>query len=185
MRFQFAQVVSELIESIAVRADTEGGQDGFVDLVGGPAGYYRSAVQQHFHQPDHARVVDLDAGILCGSNSDGQRQPLEQRKVDVYVQPLGLEGGESAGYFEQLLAHCGEMVQSLLQTEVGQVVGAGLVTQIGGELLILLDEGVAIVGTEDVMAMLDLFDDRAQLTLQFPGGALPEDLGDLVGRHAP
>ena len=35
------------------------------------------------------------------------------------------------------------------------------------------------------MAMLDLFDHRAQLTLQFPGDALPEDLGDLVGRHAP
>ena len=72
MRFQFAQVVSELIEPIAVRADAEGGQDGFVDLAGGPAGYYRSPVQQHFHQADHARVVDLDAGILCRPDGDGQ-----------------------------------------------------------------------------------------------------------------
>ena len=64
MRFEFAQVVSELVESIAVRSDAEGGQDGFVDLAGGPAGDYCSAVQHHFHQADRARVVDLDAGIL-------------------------------------------------------------------------------------------------------------------------
>ena len=77
------------------------------------------------------------------------------------------------------------MVQTLFQAEIGQVVGAGLVAQIRGVLLVLLDECVAIVGAKDVMAMLDLFDDRAQLTLQFPGDALPEDFGDLVGRHAP
>jgi len=39
MRFHFAQIVSELVESIAVGADAEGGQDGFVDLACGPAGY--------------------------------------------------------------------------------------------------------------------------------------------------
>src|ERR1035438_10019632 len=103
----------------------------------------------------------------------------------MHVQPLGLESGESAGHREELFAHRGEMVQPLLQTEVGQVIGAGLVAQIGRELLVLLDEGVAIVGAEDVMAMLDLLDDRVQLALQFFGDALPEDLGDLVGRHAP
>src|ERR1022692_4433134 len=91
----------------------------------------------------------------------------------MHVQPLGLESGESAGHREELFAHRGEMVQPLLQTEVGQVIGAGLVAQIGRELLVLLDEGVAIVGAEDVMAMLDLLDDRVQLALQFFGDALP------------
>src|SRR5665811_2079688 len=43
----------------------ESGQDGLVDLACCPAGYDRSAVQQHFHQADHARVVDLDAGYLA------------------------------------------------------------------------------------------------------------------------
>ena len=103
----------------------------------------------------------------------------------MHVQPLGLENGESVGHLEQLFAHLGEMVQALFQTEIGQVVGGGFIAQIGGELLVLLDECVAIVGTEDVMAMLDLLDDRVQLALQFFGDALPEDLGDLVARHAP
>ena len=80
---------------------------------------------------------------------------------------------------------CGEMVQAFLQAEVGQVVGAGLGAQISGELLVLLDEGIAIVGAKDMVAVLDLFDDRVQLALQLFGDALPEDLGDLVGRHAP
>ena len=71
MRCEFAQIVSELVKFIAVGADAEGGQNGFVDVAGGPAGYYRSSVQHHFHQADHARVVDLDAGILGRSNCDG------------------------------------------------------------------------------------------------------------------
>jgi len=43
-----------------------------VDLAGGPAGYYRSPVQQHFHQADHARVVDLMPGYFAGPDGDGQ-----------------------------------------------------------------------------------------------------------------
>ena len=37
MGFQFAKVISEMVEAIAFRADVEGGQEGFVDLAGGPA----------------------------------------------------------------------------------------------------------------------------------------------------
>jgi len=61
-----------LIEAIAVGVDGETGQDGLVDLASCPAGDHRAAVQQHFHQADHARVVDFDAGIFCRANSDGQ-----------------------------------------------------------------------------------------------------------------
>src|ERR1017187_7250503 len=38
VRFEFAQIVSELVESIAVRTHAEGGQYSFMDLAGGPAG---------------------------------------------------------------------------------------------------------------------------------------------------
>jgi hypothetical protein len=36
------------------------------------------------------------------------------------------------------------MIQALLQTEIGQVVGAGLVAQKSGEFFVLLDEGVTL-----------------------------------------
>ena len=102
----------------------------------------RAAVQQDFHEPDHAGVVDLDAGELRGSHRDGQRQPLQEREVDVNVQALRLEGGEAVGDRQELLAHGGEMIQALLQPEIGQIVGADLIAQEGGELLVLLHEGV-------------------------------------------
>jgi hypothetical protein len=56
-----------------------------------------------------------------------------------------------------------QMVQSFLEPEVGEVVGAQLVAQERGEFLILLEEGVLEVGAEDMMAMLDLIDDGGEL----------------------
>jgi len=55
----------------------------------------------------------------------------------------------------EALANGIEMVQSLLKTEVGEVVGDQFVAQEGGELFVLLEEGVLEVGAEDMMAMLD------------------------------
>ena len=55
------------------------------------------------------------------------------------------------------------MLQAFLQPEVGEVVGAELVAQEGGELLVLLEEGVFPVGAEDVMAVLDLLQGGVQL----------------------
>ena len=49
----------------------------------------------------------------------------------MYVQPMGLESCEAASHREQFFARRGEILQTLLQAEVGQVVGAGLVAQIG------------------------------------------------------
>jgi len=120
--------------------------------------------------------VDFDAGIADRAGDHGQGDPLEQRKVDVGVQPLGLESGEPAGHREQLFAYRSEIVQAFLEAEIGQVVGACLIALIGGELLVLLDEGVAIVGAKDVMAVFDLFHDRVQLALQPFGDTLSEHL---------
>ena len=102
------------------------------------------------------RVVDLDAGKLRGSHQDGQREPLQERELDVNVQALRLEGGEAVGDRQELLAHSGQMLQTLLQPEIGQIIGADLIAQEGGEHLILLDEGVLEVGPEDVMPVFDL-----------------------------
>ena len=142
-----------------------------MDLPGGPTADRRAAVEQHLHEPDHARVVDLDAGKLGGSHRDRQRQTLQERELDVDVQALRLEGGEAVGDRQELLAHGGQVVQALLQPEIGQIVGADLIAQEGGELLVLLDEGVFEVGAEDVMAVLDLLQRGVEFALQFLGDA--------------
>jgi hypothetical protein len=48
------------------------------------------------------------------------------------------------------------MIESFLQAEVAQIVGAKLVAKEARELLILFEGGVLPVGAEDVMGMLSI-----------------------------
>ena len=127
----------------------------------------------------------LMPGYLALPTVMGRARRCSKREVDVDVQALRLEGGEAIGDAEELLAHVGQVIEPLLQAEVGQIVGADLVAQEGGELLVLLDEGVLPVGAKDVMAVLDLLEGGVELAVQLLGDAGAEDLGDLVGRQPP
>ena len=76
------------------------------------------------------------------------------------------------------------MVQSLLEMEIGEIVGDQLVAQEGGELFVLLQKRVFEVGAEDVMAV-DAVDDGGQLAAHCAVQARAKDLGDLVGGQPP
>jgi hypothetical protein len=77
----------------------------------------------------------------------------------VNVEPLGLETGEPADDGLKPLADLIQVIQPLLETEVVEVVGTEFVAQEHRELLILPENGIAEVGAEDVMTVLDLIDD--------------------------
>ena len=62
--------------------------------------------------------MDLDPGIAHRADGDRQSEALQQRKVDVDIEPLRLETGEAGGDGLEALANGIEMVQSLLKTEV-------------------------------------------------------------------
>ena len=70
----------------------------------------------------HGRIVDFDAGIADRADGDGQSNPLQERKVDVDIEPLGLEAGETVGDGLERLTDCIEMVQASLETKVAEVV---------------------------------------------------------------
>ena len=72
----------------------------------------------------------------------------------MHIQALRLEGGKAVGNLKELLAYIGEVFEPLLQTEVGQVVRANLVTQEYREFLVLLHERMLPVGAKDVVAVL-------------------------------
>ena len=110
-----------------------------------------------------AALVDLDAGIAHRADDDRERDALQQRKVDVHVEPLRLIAGEAAGDGLKVFPDRLEIVQALLETEVSEVVGAELVAQERAELLILLQERVLEVGAENMMSVLDLVDDGREL----------------------
>ena len=74
-----------------------------------------------------------------------------------------------------------EIVQALPEPEVLEVVGAELVAQKRGELLVLLEKGMLEVSAIDMMSVLDLVDDGGELAGHLAMESLPEDLGDLVG----
>src|SRR5580700_6254850 len=133
----------------------EGGEDGVVDVLGRPAADMTAAMQEDFEEADDARVVDLDAGIAHRADGDRKSKALQQRKVDMDIEPLRLEAGKAIGVFFFKLKTAYEMVQSLFEPEVGEVVRDQLVAQKGGELFVLLEEGVLEVGAEDVMTVLN------------------------------
>src|ERR1700747_639908 len=89
--FELAQVVAELVESVGAVGEVEGGRDGVVDLLGGPAADLTTAVQEDLEEADDAGVVDLDPGIADRADRDWNAEALQQREVDVDVEPLGLE----------------------------------------------------------------------------------------------
>src|ERR1700736_2541260 len=101
----------------------EGGEDGAVDVLGRPAADMTAAMQEDFEEADDARVVDLDAGIADRAVGDRQGEGLQQRKVDVDIEPLRLEAGKAIGDGLETLADGIEMVQSLFEPQVGEVVG--------------------------------------------------------------
>ena len=77
------------------------------------------------------------------------------------------------------------MIQALLQSEVAQVIGAQLVAQERGELFVLFEESILPVGAVDVVAMLALIDDGAELAAERLGQSDCEDLADFVRGQAP
>ncbi len=183
--FQLAQIVAKLVQAVAFGRNLEGGQDGLVDLFGGPAADGVAAMQQDFEQPDDPDIVDLDAGITDRTDGNGQGDPLQERKVHMDVEALGLEAGEAIRNGLESFANGREMVEAFLQAEVAQVIGTQFVAQVAGELLVLLEESVFPVSAEDVMAVLDLIDDGREFPVQPLVEADTEDFADAAGGQTP
>src|SRR6516165_7755148 len=61
--FELAQVVAELVQAVGTVGEVKAGEDGVVDLLGGPAANLSAAMQEDFEKADKTGVVDLDTGI--------------------------------------------------------------------------------------------------------------------------
>ncbi len=105
MGFELAQVITELGQGVGFGAELEGGEEGLVDLAGGPSAPLGAAVEQDFHKTEHAGVLDLDAGDFGVARGDGKSQRLEQREIDGNMQGLGPELGETVGDHSQSSAN--------------------------------------------------------------------------------
>jgi len=130
--FEFAEIVAELVQAVGPWGKLEGGEDGGMNLFGGPAANGIATVQQDLQQADDASVMNLDSRISDGTGSEGQGQPLEQGKVHMDIQALRLKTGEAIRDDLESFPHGVEMIESFLEAEVAQVVGAKLVAEKAG-----------------------------------------------------
>src|SRR6266478_7456785 len=122
MGFEFAEVITELGQGVFCGCELEGGEDGLVDLAGAPSAQLGAAVEQNFQEAEHAGVVDFNARDFGVSRGDGQSETLEEGKVDVDIESLGLKLSETIGNGCQGLANGTQVIQGFFQSEVIEVV---------------------------------------------------------------
>ena len=95
MAFEFAQVVAELVQSVGFLGKLEALKNNLVNVPGSPAAEAVATMQENFKQPDDASLMDLDTGVMDRADGDRQGDTLQQREVDVDIQPPGLKAGET------------------------------------------------------------------------------------------
>lgn len=101
----FPDVVPELVEPIEVGIDAVADEDGLVNVLGARAADLRSGVEQDLHEADHSGVMDLDSGKTSRTDDEGEGETLEEREVDVCIEPSGLKLRESIGDGEKGRPH--------------------------------------------------------------------------------
>ena len=94
-----------------------------VDLLCGGTANRLAAMQENLQQADDAGVVDFDSGITDRADGNRQSDALEQGKVHMYVQALRLKTGKAVRNSLKLLAYGIEVIESLPQAEIIQIVG--------------------------------------------------------------
>ena len=185
MSLEFAQIVAKLVEPVGVCRESESGEDGRVDLARRPATDLGPGVQKNLEEADDPSVLDFDAGMANRADRNWEGDPLQQGKVGVDVEPLGLEPGKPAQDGLELVANLVQMVDPFFESEIVEVVGAQFVAQEHGELLVLPENSVAEVDAEHVMAVFDLIDEAEKLAAVLALYSRAEDLGYFVGSQSP
>ena len=137
-----------------------------MDLCAAPTGHLPTAMEQHFHQSNHASVVNLDPWDFAFAHHHRQSQSLEEGKVHMHVETLGLESSEAVRDLGEHLTHRGEMIQSFLQVKVRQVVATHFASEEGEKLLVLFDKGVLEIGPQDMVTVLDSLQGSPEFALK-------------------
>ena len=60
-----------MIQAVRFLGEVECGEDGVVNLLGGPTADVAAAVEENLQQPDDSGLMDFDAGIA--NRTDGNR----------------------------------------------------------------------------------------------------------------
>ena len=81
-----------------------------MDVCGAPARDLSAAMEQHYHQSNHAGVVDLDPGILVFPAVTSRAKRWKKANSTRTLR----ESTEAVGDRAEHLAHSGEVIESFL-----------------------------------------------------------------------
>jgi hypothetical protein len=70
-------------------------------------------MQEHLEETHDPRLVDLEAGVTDRADADRTGEAMDEREVDVDVEPLGPVTGEAVGDRLEGGAHGLEMIEPL------------------------------------------------------------------------
>ena len=122
MSFEFSQVVAKLVKTVGFFGKLKTLENDLVNVLGAPGAEIVASMQQNLQEPDDASLVDLYPGIVDRPCGDRQGDALQQREVDVDVQPLGLESGETIRDRQELGTHGVQVLQAFLEAKVAEVI---------------------------------------------------------------
>ena len=75
MGFEFSQIIAQLSEGVVFEMVSTGDQ--LMDVGGAPSRHLSATMEQNFHQPNHASVVDLDPWDFAFACHNREGQALE------------------------------------------------------------------------------------------------------------
>ena len=141
-----------------------------------------SETHQGVHQSQLPWVIEFEprdaftAGKHCGLD-----QVMQLTAVDKAFQNVLLNVKIIVANAGEPVSELWEIFDSFFDPIVGHVIGGRFGAQAQVIADILLNEAVCIVGANDWVRKVDIFDDRLKLSLVVLGDLATEDRGDLVG----
>jgi len=179
---KFAYIVAELSQGVILGFEILGIQDCLMQLSGGPfAEVAAGSLHQEFQQSHQPGVFQFDAGDFGFALDDRLGQAGQDIKLAMHVEQLGLGIGEAVGDLLEAFSHGLPMGQRFLEVKILEVVADDLLAEKGSGLFVLFEEGVFEIGPEDVLAMVEAFDDVLPLAGDALAAALAKEAGDAVG----
>ena len=103
-------------------------------------------MHENFHEADQAGVVDFDSCDFGMARDVRESQTLEEGEIHMDLEGLSFKGGEVVGDGQEFGAYGCQMLDSLFEKEILQVIATDLDPQEGLEFFILFDEGMFKIG---------------------------------------
>ena len=159
MDTEFSNIVTELGQAVIPGFERAGLQNGLVEMGGGPCSKVTAcSLHQQFQKAHQSRVLQFDSGHLGFALDHGFGQSSQDIKLAMDIEMLGLGLGKTVRDELEAFPNRGPIFERFFEAKILEIIGDDLLTQKGGSLFILFEEGVFVIGAEHLLAMVDSLD---------------------------